>query len=71
MKKLIGDTVTIQHQSTQDKFGVARLGGAARFSVSKIKLLYGSGRVMLESGDTFRIVPFSNGPTKWVTSVEA
>lgn len=72
----IGDTVNIQHTvNTDPRSGISRIVGAPRFTDSTITTIYGSGRVRVKSGDTWRVGKFNgkvgkfNG--KWTTTAEA
>lgn len=68
MRPKIGDEVSIQHETKQNKSGEAFVSGAASFGKSRITAVYHSGRVRVTSGDVWRVVPLGAG--KWRTSPE-
>lgn len=67
MSPKIGQIVSIQHRSKIDKkTELAKIVPAGRFIEQRITNLYMNGKVKVQSGDVWRIVPHGNN--QWRTS---
>jgi len=64
----VNETIHIQHTTrVNPKNGIVSIVGAHRFVYSKIKHVYGSGRVQVASGDVWSVMRSGDG---WVTQPE-